>query len=621
MDTKRPSDAKRNRYRTSVYSAASLPGGTFVSSMGAMPLQIGADWIINLLNSILQGLFGFVGDALTGGFKMFLLFESPYELSAPNESFAYNFELFGPLFGVVLLFGIASRPFADRERAASWRVTVRAVAVIVSIPLIRPVMDVILMVVNASIRYVFPSSYSLQFASGGLMDSLGAIGVSGLGLVVGGYLLGGASVLAILFVMAILMLREFLWYLVYHGWPILICMWYIDWGPLKVSNHIATLTIRTAAYLLLVGPLIALALQTGAMMAGNGAAGGAAATGAQMATPDTAPEFWKQFGFWFMGLGLASVFGTKAAMAGGMPITQIGRGSSSNAQAGVQGQASGDGTNSSLRGQAKEAIGRAGGFVDNRLDSAGGYFSGYSSEGRRQFVDGQKARIGDKAASFSDRLDQSKYGPSVKAAGAVGKFAAKEAYTGGRYAAKNLDESPLDWARSGAQHIRDNPYVQPSEGGGAASASGARGESTSGGGDPGTGGGGAGGSDGTGGSGGLSSPSDGSHENDWSVNTGAAGSVEGRGEDSSSPAESSASSTGSNGSGPSAVEGSRGVAGYSGGDSGKANDRDPAEREESDTGWEAKPRYVLRRTGGDDAGDRSDDSEGGIDDVSPAEFI
>lgn len=598
MRSKLPPDPDPGDRASRAYSGAFFPAGGSIAFSEAVPLQIGADWILNLLRSVLQGLFGFAGSLLTGGFKHFLLFESPYGLSAPNEQFAYNLEIFVPLFGIVLLLGIATRPFAKKEKAAGWRVFIRAVGVMVSIVAIRPFMDLILDVVNITIQYIFPGTYTIDFATGGVLESLAAVGASGLALVVGGYVMGGTSVLAIVFVMAVLMLREFLWYLIYHGWPILICMWYIDWGPLKPANHIATLTIRTTAYLLLVGPLIALALQTGAMMAGNGAAGGAAATGAQMATPDASPELLKQFGFWFMGLGLAGVFGAKAAMAGGMPLSQIGRGGGKSKSTGnASASPPESGRSQALRSQASEAISRAGGFVDSKLDGAGGRLNGYSSEGRRQFVDGQKARISEGASQFSDRVSQNRLGQGAIAAGSVGKFAATEAAAGGRYAAKNLDESPLEWGSAAADRYRNEPLVDSgtysdgqhklnsfdSEGGtseaGPGSASAGRSPEGA----------------------AVETGSDVEEDSDWVVDSNSGG------PSTTDPSESlddgSTSATGSTGRSRSSAT---------------ANDRVPSE--ESDTGnanseWEAKPRYTLSRNSSND-GDRHSSSDGDSDDES-----
>lgn len=416
------------------------------------PLSLVVDGIVNFLNQLLQGLFDFIGDLFATGMKEMLFFPSPYELTGPNQAFTYNLTFALALLPIMVVIGMASMPFANRRKAASWRQMWRIIQVIIFIALARPALHVALILVNTTGEYVFPESYDLTFAGEGILTSLGAIGVTGLALVIGGYILSGISFLGILFLFFVLFLREFIFNLIYQGFPILIVAWYLDWGPFRISNHIAVVVFRLAGYLVLVGPLIALALQVGVVFGG----GSWPPDGQPPADPETTVDFWRQFAGWFMGIALACAFGVKAAMMGGVPMASLGASKSGSTSKSpdssrTQDESGGSSDRGSLGGQVRDTMGA----MDRRAP-----YSGTVSER----ISNAKDSMATKWKSVSDREDT--YGATVRNLEGAGKYlgpkakrAGVEALAGGRYAATHLHESPVDWARASGEHFRNNPVV------------------------------------------------------------------------------------------------------------------------------------------------------------------
>lgn len=418
-----------------------------------VPLGLVDDGIVALLNKLLLGLFDLIGSLFTTGIRSILFFESPYLMTGPNEAFAYNLRFALVLLPIVVAIGLFSMPFANRQKAALWRQAWRVIQVLVFVALVRPVLHVVLMLVNLTGEYVYPNAYDLTFAGQSLLDSLAAVGVTGIALLVGGYILSGISVLGILFLFFILFLREFLFTLVYQGFPILIVAWYLDWGPFRTSNHIATVVFRITSYLLLVGPLIALALQVGTTFGGgtwppNGAA--------PPPSPDTTVDFWRQFAGWFMGIALAGVFGAKAAMMGGVSIGHIGRATSTSRSGGGTADRSTDRSSEgrrSLRGQARDTFDH----LRHRVPSP-------SSSTVSTAVSGAKTSASETWNEITDRPGWT--GAAARTAHTAGKWttpkakrATRDGATGVRYAATHLHESPMRWIQAGAEHYRTVPLI------------------------------------------------------------------------------------------------------------------------------------------------------------------
>ncbi|MDS0243053.1 MULTISPECIES: hypothetical protein [unclassified Haloferax] len=552
------------------------------------PLFVGADWIINLLNTILQGLTGAIGELFTAGLAEFLFFPSPYHMSAANEAFYYSRELGLKLFPIVIAFGILSMPFSQMEKARPYRQVWRGVTVIFAMALAPPMLDICLQLVNWTGQQLFPTSYSLSFAGQGMLDQLAGIGLAGVGLVVAGYLMMGVSILGVLVLLFFLFLREFLFQLTYQHFAILMVMWYIDWGPFKVSNHIAKLVFRTTGYLLLAGILMSAALATGAALAG-GDPGTVQASmqGGQFAGEQATISFWRQFAGWFMGIALAGVVGAKAATMGGVPMSQVARARGAGSGSGNTASASnGDGKITRLRDQGREALSDLGSRAGGRLDEAGGPLAGISVGGAQGYIAQGKSSLNETASSISDRVGPR--GTAVAAGvGSVGKFAATEGMAGTAYAAKNMNQSPMQWATAARDRYRERPLVDT----GKYSDGQYKLDSF--------------GSSGSGASGGAtdSTPVDGSR-------AAAAGATDRESEQAGLSDEfdeafdeafenSDLFESGNNQSKRGLVDDNAGGSGTS--PSGYSDRADG----ETDTGWELKPRYTLRRTGSEGDGETS----------------
>lgn len=417
-----------------------------------IPLNIVVDGIVALLNRLLLGLFELIGDLFATGLKELLFFPSPYDLTGPNQAFAYNLKFALVLLPVIVVIGAVSMPFANRKKAATWRQLWRIIEVVVFLALARPALHVVLVLVNTTGEYVFPSSYNLSFAGEGILNSLGAIGVTGIALVIGGYILSGISVLGILLLFFILFLREFIFNLVYQGFPILIVAWYLDWGPFKISNGLARTVFRVAGYLVLVGPLIALALQVGAVFGG----GVWPPAGQPPADPETTVDFWRQFAGWFMGIALACVFGVKAATLGGVPMAQFGASTGGRTSKKIDSKqdslpVNGESHQSSLQNQARDTLRE----IEHRAP-----YSGTLSHR----VSNAKDSMKEKWNVVSDRNESVKFAArhlraTGKSLGPKANRAAVDTYSGGKYALSHLNESPVDWARASGERFRRNPLV------------------------------------------------------------------------------------------------------------------------------------------------------------------
>lgn len=416
------------------------------------PLGIVVDGIVNFLNLLLQGILEFIGDMFATGVRELLFFESPYELVGPNQAFAYNLRFALALLPIVVVIGALSMPFANRRKAVTWRQVWRVIEVLIFIALARPALHVALVLVNVTGEYVFPTSYDLSFAGEGLLNSLSALGVTGIALVIGGYVLSGISFLGILFLFFVLFLREFIFHLVYQGFPILIVGWYLDWGPFRIVNHIAVVVFRLAGYLVLVGPLIALALQVGVVFGG----GSWPPDGQAPSDPETTVEFWRQFAGWFMGIALASAFGLKAAMLGGVPVSQISAARDRSKSTSANRSRSPDPTGErpdrgSIRGQARDVA---------RLADRRAPYSGTLSDRLAT----TRASMAESWNQVTDRDDVAgevarNLGSTGKTLGPIARRTTADAYAGSKYAATHLHESPAGWARAGVERYRNDPLV------------------------------------------------------------------------------------------------------------------------------------------------------------------
>ena len=593
--------------------------GIIQNTLSPTPLFLGADWIVNLLNSILQGITGAIGELFTAGLAEFLFFPSPYYMESANQAFYYSRELGLKLFPIVIAFGILSMPFSQMEKARPYRQVWRGVTVILGMALAPPMLDICLQIVNWTGQQLFPTSYSLTFAGQGMLDQLAGIGLASVGLVVAGYLMMGVSILGVLVLLFFLFLREFLFQLTYQHFALLMVLWYIDWGPFKVSNHIAKLVFRTTAYLLLAGILMSAALATGATLAGGDPGTiHASMQGGQFADQQTTISFWRQFAGWFMGIALAGVVGAKAATMGGVPMSQVARARDGGNTSGGSGSTSGsDGQITRIRDQGREALSQLGSRASDSIDEAGGPLSGISVGGAQEFLAQGKSSLNQTASSISDRIGPR--GSAVAAGvGSAGKFAAKEGLAGGAYAAKNMNESPMQWATAARDRYRQKPLVDTgkySDGQYNLGSFGSSGSSRS-------------------GSTADSTPVDGS-------NAAAATADDRESEQTGLPdgfddaLDEAVENSGFSGGGDGRSDGGlvEDDAGGSGAPPGGYSDRAPDE--EKDTGWEVKPRYTLRRTGSekdstssesslpeaDSSGNDESNNDDGPDWDNPAHFM
>lgn len=307
-----------------------LPGIalTATGTASLAPLQVfdPGSWIVAVLDAIAKALTDVLGSIFVGMIESFLVIDPPYPRPGPNAMFMQNLQYALLLLPIVVVIGAASRPVSESSKAAYPRQLWRFIMVFLFLALARPVLHVAVVMTNATTVLVMPETYAVSLAGPVLNDALADIVGTAFAAILLYIIIGTLSFLALALVVIVLFLRVFLVELVYIGFPLLLVAWYIDWGPFRYANHVAGFVFRITAYLLIAGPLIALALQTGCTISapdlcvqtatGGGGAGAEALTAGYDPSEEKL-EFWKRFLGWLTGLGLAGFVGIQSLSMGG----------------------------------------------------------------------------------------------------------------------------------------------------------------------------------------------------------------------------------------------------------------------------------------------------------------
>jgi type IV secretion system protein TrbL len=342
------------------------------------------------IKSLFEGFFKLTGIGLTPLLKVV----NPATSTKAVAAWQSSFKLAVALFPLMIVVGLLSMPWADREKAHLWRQGFRIVSVILIIAISKPVVGVGVDAMNAVTMQIAPDQFRVSFdpAAYGIGTNIG----------------GTMALIAAYFAAAVLMLiatplsifalalRTYIVYIVFLGAPIWAVMWYPDWGFGVHIHKFAAKVGRMGVYSLLAGPLLAAALRGmdvimagGVVQAGSGS--GATKFWTQLVLVCAVPFVLVAIVFktisWAgqpMGIGKAVGMVTTAAMAAG--------GAAAGAAAG-KGAVAGADAGGSAAGAVSASGGGGGGSGSRRRSGSGG--SGGSSSGTTPRAAIDNGKLGD----------------------------------------------------------------------------------------------------------------------------------------------------------------------------------------------------------------------------------
>ena len=444
-------------------SIAGLPiDGTMV------PLAaIFTDWIANFFTYLLTGVLGFIGELIANGMRTFIIFDSPYSDPTMQAAFQHNLDIFPQLLVIMVMAGIATKPFADQREVTNFMLVWKALKVIIFVAVARQIMHFGLLLTNAIIRHIFTANYGAAFGPEVLKSSLEGAAASGAGVIIGALILSMVSVAGILLALGVFVLREFLFNATFILLPVLGAMLFLDFGPLRYTSEIAKTALRATAYMLLAGIVMAGLLQTGAAAAGayaDMAGQGATAAQAQQAGDPGFGEVLEAYLFWLIGLVAPALVGIKSAAMAGLSPSRIsgrqGAKSKSSSQSSSTSQSSEQSTRTSLIEQAKHGTSRGLQGVDKHITrGAGGAAVGKAGSATNRAKNAVGGAVANNISKGKREWSKSK-GRAIKKGG---KRTVKDAHAGADYATRNLHQPPVDWAEAGLERYREDPVVDTGE--------------------------------------------------------------------------------------------------------------------------------------------------------------
>jgi type IV secretion system protein TrbL len=265
-----------------------LTSATAMATGSIVVLQIGAeiaDFIVTAIQNWLTGIFTFfLSTLLDWSLVPLLRIANPVGVQPANEAWSNVFEIAIALFPILIIFGILNMPLADQKKASLWRQGFRVVTVVVIIALSQPLWGLAVDVHNAAVMELAPEQFKVSFD----LDSseFGFREVAATFALFVAYLIAFILMLiAVPLAILGLVLRDFIVYLVYIVTPLLAVLWYPDWGLTEQFHEFANKLGRMGLYVLLSGPLLAIAFRTVSIVT---------AGGIMEASGDPAVTFWKQ---------------------------------------------------------------------------------------------------------------------------------------------------------------------------------------------------------------------------------------------------------------------------------------------------------------------------------------
>lgn len=472
------------------------------------------DWFKGIIDTLATGLTNVLGTLFVGMVKQFLVITPMYYQGGANATFMQNLQYAMILFPIVIVLGTISALFSEAPEGSYMRQAIRIVKALFALALIRPFIHVAVVLTNAATKLVMPETYAISLAGPVFQNAIGDIMGSALAAVLVYLAAGTVSLLAIALVVMILFLRIFMIHLIYTAFPILLVMWYADWGPLRYGNDVAMFLFKVTAYLLLAGPVIALALQTGCSMSAPNicaAQASGSAHGAQALTAGIDPSqnklvLWKRFLGWLSGLGLAGFIGIQALSMGGSSAGHLMGLGGLSAMRGGGGDGSGSGASGGGGGGGPTPPGGGGGAGQHTLRNFGGGAgngpNAFGPQGSpkpefhpRQTAGSAKASLKQRASSARNtarsRAQRAHRGvksrkdwmsnatwkqgtrAGAEAAGGGLAIGAREARVGVSHVKDNLNEPIMNWPGHAYRRMKNGQWNPPDDDLGAAANPGA----------------------------------------------------------------------------------------------------------------------------------------------------
>jgi type IV secretion system protein TrbL len=408
------------------------------------------------IKSLFEGFFKITGIGLTP----LLEIVNPATSSKAVAAWQSSFKLAVALFPLMIVVGLLSMPWADREKAHLWRQGFRIASVVLIIAVSKPLVGVGVDAMNAVTMQIAPDQFRVSFdpAAYGIGSEIG----------------GTMALIAAYFVAAILMmiatplaifalaLRTYLVYIVFLGAPIWAVMWYPDWGFGVHIHRFASKVGRMGVYSLLAGPLLGAALRGmdvimagGVVQAGSGS--GATKFWTQLVLVVLVPFVLVAIVFkaisWAgqpMGVGKAVGMATTAAMAAGGAAAGAAAGKGAIAGADAGGSAAGAVSASGGGGDGGSGSRRKSGSSNGGSSSGGTPRAAIDNGNLGDQMDGdvQSAGKGRPPSYFDDA--------AVQAAGMKESAKSAVANSRGVQAAKNEASN----IRKGARNLRPSNVAQ-----------------------------------------------------------------------------------------------------------------------------------------------------------------
>jgi type IV secretion system protein TrbL len=167
-------------------------------------------------------------------------------------------------------------------------------------------------------------------------------------------------------------------------------------------------------------------------------------------------ELVESYFFWLAGLMAPAYIGLKSAMAAGVSSRQIMGAGSTTSRGGHTGSSTEGGKRRKMVEQAKHGASK----IDDRVNNIGARAARSVNSKGKKFTE----KSGEVAPDILKNA-----APAVRAGKTTTRRAASDAKAGVSYAAGNLGESPVAWARSGIDHYREEPLISEASGGSTAS--------------------------------------------------------------------------------------------------------------------------------------------------------
>lgn len=462
------------------------------------------DWFEGIVNTLATGLTNVLGEVFVGMVQEFLVIDPLYYQEGANATFIQNLQYSLILFPTVIVLGTIAALFSEAPEGSYLRQGIRIVKALFALALIRPFLHVAVVFTNSVTKLVMPETYAVSLAGPALNNAIGDLMGSAIAAVLVYLAAGTISLIAIALVVMILFLRIFMIHLVYTAFPILLVMWYTDWGPLRYANDVAMFVFKVTAYLLLAGPLVALALQTGCSMSAPDicVANASGAHGPEALTAGIDPSqnklvLWKRFLGWLSGLGLAGFVGIQALSMGGSSAGHLlgfsglsalrggGSGSPSSSGGGGGGGGGGGPTPSGGGGAGQHTLRNFGGGSGTGPKAYGATGSAKPEFHPRQAASSTKTNLKQRVSSARNTarsnaqrayrgvksrkewMSQATWGQGARAgAGLAGggvALGAREAKAGMSHVKNNLNEPIANWPGHAYRRAKNGDWNPPND--------------------------------------------------------------------------------------------------------------------------------------------------------------